>query len=75
MTIALVNNSKIHNDLTLTIPKYIKKKFKKYEYIEQGKLKDESGFPVPTEQGIKRKALKKIHVPANSFVLLTTIDY
>ena len=75
MTIALVNNSIIDNDLVLAIPKNITKKFKKYEYIEHDKLKDENGFPVPTEQGIKRKALKKIHVPANSFVLLTTIDY
>jgi len=75
MTIAIVNNSKLDNDIGLAIPENFTKKFKKYEYAEHGRLMDESGFPVPVQEGIKRKALEKFQVPANSFILLTTIDY
>ena len=74
LTIAIVNNCMVTNELNLAIPKIIKKEFKKYEYVEQGRLMDENGFPVPVETGISRKKLTKLNIPANSFVLLTTID-
>ena len=74
ITIAIVNNSKVTNEISLTLPQTIKKAFKKYEYIEQGRLMDKNGFPVPTEIGIKPNKLTKLQIPANSFILLTTIS-
>jgi hypothetical protein len=35
---------------------------------------DKNGFPVPTEIGIKPNKLTKLQIPANSFILLTTIS-
>ncbi len=75
MTIAIVNNSKVPNKMELYIPDTVKKYFKKYEYIEEGRLVDENGFPIPIAKNISREDLNKLEVPANSFVLLTTIDY
>jgi len=75
MTIAIVNNSNIANGISLNIPKTVKKTFRKYEYVKEGRLIDENGFPLPVERNIKHKQLAQLQIPANSFVLLTTIDY
>jgi hypothetical protein len=75
MTIAIVNNSETNNEISLHIPETVKKHFKKYLYTEEGRLMDENGFPVPAETQIKGKELSTIEIPANSFVLLTTIEY
>jgi hypothetical protein len=73
MTIAIVNNSKSDQMIDLGISN--DKVFKQFLYQEGNCKKDEFGFPVSVDKlKVKRNKLH-VEVPANSFVLLTTLEY
>ncbi|MCG8579721.1 MAG: glycoside hydrolase family 5 protein [Bacteroidales bacterium] len=73
MTIALVNNSMVAHEIELDVS--LTKPIKKFLYVDGERKVDENGFPVATEQGIKAKNGIQLSVPANSFVLLTSLEY
>ncbi len=69
-TIALVNNSQVAHRVKL---EGVKGDFKRFDYVEKCREVDADGFPVPTQEGLNLK--RSIDIPANSFVLLTTLKY
>ena len=54
-----------------------KKIFKKYIYSEKTSPVDENGFPIPLEKGIANQTSVglSVDIPANSFILYTTLDF
>ncbi|WP_321996875.1 cellulase family glycosylhydrolase [Draconibacterium orientale] len=73
LTVAIVNNADIDNVLSLAIP--TKKPVQKFIYVEGESKVDENGFPVAVEKDIKSGKITEVSLPANSFVLFTTLDY
>ncbi|WP_066629913.1 cellulase family glycosylhydrolase [Labilibacter marinus] len=73
VTVALVNNSGMAQSISLGVQS--SKPLKKFVYMDGERAVDENGFPVPTEKDIKAKNGLKLDVPANSFILLTSLDY
>jgi len=73
VTVAIVNNSAQDNVISLAIPS--NKTFKKFLYTDGDRKVDEDNFPVATDVAIEVKELKQLAVPANSFILLTSLNY
>ena len=69
-TIAIVNNSMTPHRVKLS---GAAGQYKRYDYIDGERLVDEKGFPTPSAEGIQLD--KAIEIPANSFVLLTTLKH
>ncbi|NRS89273.1 hypothetical protein HNQ02_002199 [Flavobacterium sp. 7E] len=72
-TIAIVNNSEVNTIISLSIP--TKKSLQKYIYKEGNCQVDENDFPIPLDKNIEVGKLSELQVPANSFILLTTLKY
>nr|WP_320117405.1 cellulase family glycosylhydrolase [uncultured Marinifilum sp.] len=70
MTIAIVNNSAQDNVISLDIPK--SKNFKKFLYVDGERAVDANEFPIAVEENADTRVLK---IPANSFILLTSLNY
>jgi hypothetical protein len=77
MTIAIVNNSDITQNINLASEDFPSKSFKKFIYSESLRPVDGDNFPVPQEKDIFIKSGKgmSLEIPAKSFVLYTTFDY
>ncbi|QVY66164.1 cellulase family glycosylhydrolase [Polaribacter sp. Q13] len=73
ITVALINNSDIPNKITLDLS--TSKTLRKYVYTAQDRKTDKNNFPVPVATNIICKDFLNIELPANSFLLLTTIKY
>lgn len=73
ITIALVNNSSIDNTITLSIP--TSKSLKKYLYLESESKVDEDNFPIAIDDAIKVKETMTVNIPANSFILFTSLKF
>lgn len=71
-TIAVVNNSEKDNTISLAIPS--SKSLKKFLYIDGERALDTNRFPVPIEGNISPAKALELQVPANSFILLTSIE-
>lgn len=70
-TFSIVNNSSQEQSMTFDLPNS-KLSFDKYIYQENNRTTDADGFPTPVEESINISK-KAITIPANSFVLLTSI--
>jgi hypothetical protein len=77
MTIAVVNNSNTSRKFNLKIGTSFPKAFKKYLYSENIRPVDSDNFPVPQQTDIRVKTAKglTVEIPANSFVLYTTLNF
>ncbi|MDO5980087.1 cellulase family glycosylhydrolase [Flavivirga spongiicola] len=78
ISIAIINNSTTNQKIEYVIEGSEKRmKFKKYIYSDMLRPVDENDFPVPVEEdiGFFITIPKKIEVPANSFVLLTSFNH
>ncbi|MGQ1911106.1 hypothetical protein ACT3CE_15130 [Marinifilum sp. RC60d5] len=73
ITVAIVNNSMVDNKISIALPN--SKNFKKFLYVDGERAIDSNGFPVAKETDIKVKEVMELNVPANSFILLTTLEY
>lgn len=73
ISIAIVNNSTVDNTILISIP--TSKMLKKYLYVDGERAVDANEFPVAVENDIEVKDVLELNVPANSFILLTSIDY
>ncbi|MBI9058080.1 MAG: hypothetical protein JEZ01_09960 [Labilibaculum sp.] len=73
ITVAIVNNSSEDNTIAISIP--TAKELKKYLYVDGKRAVDENEFPIAVESGISAKDIMELKVPANSFILLTSINY
>ena len=78
ITIAIINNAENSRKLNLKLEGLTAKKiFKKYIYSEKTSPVDENGFPIPLEKGIANQTSVglSVDIPANSFILYTTLDF
>lgn len=78
ITVAVVNNSSINQKINMKISKTASPKiFKKYIYSDKLRPVDTDNFPVPQEKNIinKPEKIMVVEIPANSFVLYTTLNY
>lgn len=76
VTVALVNFSNKERDICIDLSsKEIRKKFKQYVYSEKLRLLDNNGLPMPTRKVSANSGKLNIHIPANSFILLTSFDF
>ncbi|WP_282056282.1 cellulase family glycosylhydrolase [Maribacter luteus] len=73
VTVAVVNNSNVPNTISLAVP--TEKNMQKFIYEEGKSLVDAEGFPVPISTNMKPEEIIELNVPANAFVLLTTLKY
>lgn len=75
-TVAFVNFSNKNFMVTLNMPEMFKNGIM-YRYIENEKIKDENGFPVPVQTGIEIDKNEKFlfELKKQSFVLITNIDW
>lgn len=73
VTIAIVNNSERDNEISISEPG--SKSFRKFLYVEGECAVDENQFPVAVQEKIKVKKTIELKVPANSFVLLTSLEF
>lgn len=72
ISVAIVNNSTIDNTVSIAIP--TSKTLKKYLYVDGERKLDEKGFPAAIEKNIKVDDAIEINIPANSFILLTSLE-
>ena len=70
MSIAIVNNSAQAHTISLSAP--AGRNFKKFLYVDGERAVDANGFPVAIEENADIDELK---LPANSFILLTSLNY
>ncbi len=78
VSIAIVNNSASDQKIEYAIEGPERRMtFKKYIYTDTLRPVDSNNFPVPVEEAISFFVTipKKIDVPANSFILLTSFNY
>lgn len=73
ISVAIVNNSDYNQAITLALPNT--NAYQKYLYVSGESKVDDNNFPVAIEHQLKAKELQKLEMPANSFVLLTTIEH
>ncbi len=73
ISIAIVNNSDVDQVLNLSIPEALT--LKKFVYFDGERVIDGEGFPMAVEEGIKVDKDLKVSVAADSFVLLTSLDF
>ncbi|MFA9391137.1 MAG: cellulase family glycosylhydrolase [Prolixibacteraceae bacterium] len=72
-TVAIVNNSDRDNTISLAVP--TNKSLKKFLYVDGVRSVDENNFPRPVQTNIKTKKALELNVPANSFILLTSLEF
>jgi hypothetical protein len=78
ITVALVNQSDVDQQINLEIPAdFLSQKIKLFSFAENNFQTDESGFPVAENQNIhiSKKGLVKVDLPAKSFKLITSYLY
>jgi len=78
VSVAIVNNSSVDQKINLKLNKTMASKpFKKYIYSESLRPANTDNFPVPqhTDIHIKRPYIIAVDIPANSFILYTTLNY
>jgi hypothetical protein len=77
MSIAIVNNFGVNQKFSLKIGASSLKPLKKYIYSENLRPVDSENFPVPQQTDIRVKSSNAmtVEIPANSFVLYTTLNY
>jgi len=73
LTVAIVNNSAQAQVLSLDVQ--VSKPVKKFLYTDGERAADEHGFPLAVQTGINLSKSPVVEIPANSFVLLTSLEY
>ncbi|WP_068472888.1 cellulase family glycosylhydrolase [Saccharicrinis aurantiacus] len=73
LSIALVNTSETEQTFSIAIPNNTT--FQRFLYIDGERSLDEDGFPKAIETNIKANKQITIQIPANSFVLYTSLDF
>jgi hypothetical protein len=74
LTIAMVNTSDKDQTAVIKLPNELNNAML-YLYSETFSPKDSDGFPVPVKAGIKARKSYTTNLPAQSFILLTEIQY
>ncbi len=73
ITIGVVNNSDQENEISLSVPG--SKTFKQFLYVKEGRIIDSNNFPIAAKKDIISESIIKLNVPANSFILLTSLKF
>ncbi len=73
VSIAIINNASNDQEIAYSMDGLSSElKFKKYVYTNEMRLVDADGFPVPVKEAIALP--ERIEVPANSFILFTSVN-